>query len=632
VEEKVEGRGTVRLVRDSVLAALAVAAAGALTATFLGFFQTNIFLLFLVAVLGANLLGGWIPGAVASATAVYVLGRWIFEPLGRFELRVDDLTRLTAFAVATVVIGALSHALLEARARARSRERSLRESEESYRGLFDNTAEAIFLVDRGGALIESNKAAARLYGFTREELVGRSLALLTAPAQRNLDDETDRVERAFAGELQRYGSEGVTRDSVPFPVEIALSRTRYFGRDAVLVVARDLSERHRLEEQLRHAQRMEAVGRLAGGVAHDFNNVLTSIGGHAALALEGVGADSAVREELEEIQRGTEFAESLTRQLLAFSRQQVTRPDTIDLGAVVTGLDRMLRRLIPEDVALETDLDPDAGSVRMDRGQLEQVLMNLVVNARDALPHGGRVCVRSRRIHGNGSPGNGSPGTAALIVADDGVGMDHATRTRIFEPFFTTKPVGKGTGLGLSTVYGIVSQAGGTIEVRSAPGSGTEIEVRLPTVVPLPPVAEAGAAADWDPAPVAATGTILLIEDEDAVRALVLKVLTNHGYKVITAANGREGVEEWERHGESVDLVLTDVVMPDMGGPEAVQRMREDRPELPVLFTSGYTEHEGISRGLAAGRVRLLQKPFTPAALLREVARTLQSARANAAP
>lgn len=611
-----------RLARNTALAVAAAISAALLTKGFFGFFEENLFLLFLVAVLGSNLLGGWLPGAAASITSVLVLAYGIFQPRGSFAVAAgDDVARLAIFALVTAVIGGLSHSLLVARERARSREKRLRESEETYRGLFDNTVDAVYLLDPEGVVIEANPAATRLFGYERDELVGMTPDTLASEEQRVRDVDLDRVERAYGGEVQRFEWEGRTREGKPLPVEISLTRTPYFGRDAVMAVARDLTEQREMEQRLHQAQRMEAVGRLAGGVAHDFNNVLTIIGGHAALALDRVEPGNPLIEDLEEIQKGSEFAASLTRQLLAFSRQQLVRPQIVDLGEVVAGLDRMLKRLLPEDVELEAELDATAGAVRMDPGHLEQVVMNLVVNARDALPGGGRISLSTRRI-----PGAPGQERISLVVADDGVGMDESTRSRVFEPFFTTKAIGKGTGLGLSTVYGIVKQAGGMIEIRSAPGAGTQVEVQLPR---REPASRAAPAEDESPR-ASRSETVLVVEDEKAVRELVRKVLTHKGYSVLTAEHGRRALEVWDQQMDAIDLVLTDIVMPEMGGPEAVQRMHRDRPGLAVLYTSGYTENDAIARGLAAGSVRLLQKPFTPSVLLLEVRRALDDARDRA--
>ena len=634
-----EGRQSpaVRIARDVVLAAAGAAAAALLTVTFADFFEANIFLLFLVAVLAANLLSGWIAGAVASLVSVVLLAGFVFPLRGRFATEdPSDPARLVVFVAASILVGGLCHALLAARERARSREHSLRESTESYRGLFDNTIEAIYLVDRDGVFIEANPAATRMYGYERDELVGMTPEMLATEEQREKDAGLNRVGRAYAGEAQRFEWEAVTRAGEVFPVEVSLSRTRYFGRDVVMAVARDLTEHHRLEEGLRRAQRLEAVGRLAGGVAHDFNNILTSIGGHAVLALDRIDPDDPVREDLEEIQRGTVLAEAVTRQLLAFSRQQVVRPQRIDLNDVIAGTERMLRRLLPGDVTLVTELDPGAGAVRMDPGHLEQVVMNLVVNARDAMPRGGQISVSTTAL-GNDDGAH----QVALLISDTGTGMSEATRAHIFEPFFTTKAVGKGTGLGLSTVYGIVTQAGGTIDVRSTPGSGTTMEIRLPQfdsgtpsdAVPggdsnasggapgAGPKREEGRPASVSAAPRA---TILVVEDEPAVRSLAEKVLDREGYRVLTAPDGRQALQVWETAMDSIDLVLTDVVMPEMGGPEMVQRMREERPDLRVLYSSGYTRNYAIDRGLADGRVHMLEKPFTPESLLREVRTALE--------
>ncbi len=406
------------------------------------------------------------------------------------------------------------------------------------------------------------------------------------------------------------------------------------GRPRRMVgVMENITELHRLEEQLRQAQKMEAVGRLAGGVAHDFNNMLTGIIGYAELLLLKMPADDPHRKEVEEILAGGQRAAALTRQLLAFSRKQVVEPRVFDLNAVLLDMEKMLRRLIGEDVALETELAADAGRVRMDPGQLEQVVLNIAVNARDAMPRGGRLAVRtaSRRRDAAAGPSELTlpPGPYVLLeVQDSGCGMDEATRARIFEPFFTTKDVGKGTGLGMATVYGIVKQAGGDVTVESAPDQGTTIRILLPQVGDLEQ-----AARREEPA-VARGGNgerVLLVEDEDSVRGLVRGTLQANGYAVLEARDARQALDVASRETTPIDLLLTDVVMPRMSGPELADRLRAERPGLRVAFMSGYTNDMIVGHGVSASEVRLLQKPFTVTSLLRHVREALGSARRAAA-
>jgi two-component system, cell cycle sensor histidine kinase and response regulator CckA len=386
--------------------------------------------------------------------------------------------------------------------------------------------------------------------------------------------------------------------------------------------SRALRER---EEQLRQSQKMEAVGQLAGGVAHDFNNLLTAIGGYAELTLRRLAADSPLRRNLTEIARAASRAAALTRQLLAFSRRQIMQPAVLDLNAVILEIKDMLGRLIAEDVRLETRLSPALGRVRADRGQLEQVILNLVVNARDAMPAGGTLLIETSdvrldddyaRRHAPVEPGE----YVRLAVSDTGCGMDAETRKHIFEPFFTTKPAGKGTGLGLSTVYGIVKQSGGYVWAYSEVGEGTVFKIYLPRV-------EEGAAGPRAAEPpgrdLRGTETILLVEDEEQVRGVAREALEASGYKVIQAAGGAEALSLCESRGGEIDLMITDVVMPGMSGPNVAARLPELRPGVKVLFMSGYTDELIVSRGVLQEGVNFIEKPFSPDDLLHKVREVL---------
>jgi nitrogen-specific signal transduction histidine kinase/ActR/RegA family two-component response regulator len=390
-------------------------------------------------------------------------------------------------------------------------------------------------------------------------------------------------------------------------------------------MAQDVTERHRLEEQLRQAQKMEAVGRLAGGIAHDFNNLLTVISGYTDFLLEMPLIPDPAQESLREVQKAAERAAALTRQLLAFSRRQVLVAVVLDLNAVVTRMDRMLHRLIGEDVQLVSVLAPDLGLVRADSGQIEQVLLNLAINARDAMPRGGQLSLETRNLDvdltASGSHGDIPAGRyVVLTVRDNGCGMAESTRAQIFEPFFTTKGPGHGTGLGLATVYGIVKQSGGHIEVKSQLDAGTSFHIYLPRLteagVELTPIAPRGRAEGG-------TETLLLVEDEDSVRALVREVLRQEGYTVLAACNGREGIELCEQSNQPIDLVITDVVMPEMGGRELVGRLATLQPGIKCLFMSGYTDDSLLRQGIQSEGASFLQKPFTPADLSRKVREAL---------
>ena len=399
----------------------------------------------------------------------------------------------------------------------------------------------------------------------------------------------------------------------------------------------DLTERkraeealHRLEEQLRQAQKMEAVGRLAGGIAHDFNNLLTAIQGHAEVLLEGVDEDSPNRPDVEQIRRAAERAAVLTHQLLAFSRRQVLQPRVIDLNSVVREIETMLVRLIGEHIELATRLEDDLGPVRADPGQIEQVIVNLAVNARDAMPGGGRISIETRNaVLTEGDVRRHGYDVAAgdyviLTVSDTGEGMSEEVRAHIFEPFFTTKELGKGTGLGLSTVYGIVKQSGGYIRVESREGSGTAFHVYLPRLAATE-ASEPGAAKPRTRTTELPGGseTVLLVEDEQAVRNLVTRILRQRGYTVLEARSGQEALDISRAHDGEIDLLLTDVVMPELGGRELAERLLPDRPHTRVLFISGYTEDEMVHNGIQSTRINFLEKPFTPSDLVRKVREVL---------
>ena len=390
----------------------------------------------------------------------------------------------------------------------------------------------------------------------------------------------------------------------------------------------DVTDQRRSEKRIQQSQKMEAIGQLAAGIAHDFNNLLTVINGYSELLLEQAGADDPEADALREIGSAGARAQEMTRQLLAFSRQQVLEPQTLDLNGVVSDIAQLLRRVIGADVALETSLTNGIARIRADRGQLEQVLVNLAVNARDAMPNGGALTLETDLVVLDDQYVGGVSGLAPgeyvlLAVSDTGIGMDEETQARIFEPFFTTKMAGKGTGLGLATVHGIVKQSGGHLAVYSEPEKGTTFKIYLP-------VMQQPAAAQTAPGPLAAmpqgTETVLLVEDEDSVRALTRAVLTRCGYTVLEAADGEQALELALAHGElPIDLLVTDVVMPRLGGPELVNRFQSIRPGMRVLYVSGYTDDAVVHHGVMAD-AGFLQKPFTPAAFAQKVRNVLDGA------
>jgi CheY-like chemotaxis protein/two-component sensor histidine kinase len=383
-------------------------------------------------------------------------------------------------------------------------------------------------------------------------------------------------------------------------------------------IIRDMTERLQAaqalktsEEQLRQAQKMEAVGRLAGGVAHDFNNLLTAILGYADLLLDKLPADDPNRRALTEIQKAGRNAASLTRDLLAFSRKQVLQPVVLDLNGVVENTSSLIRRLVGEDVEVVTDLESSLPRVTADPNQLSQVLMNLAVNARDAMPEGGRLTITTRTVQ------TGAAKEVLLTISDTGCGMTDSVRTHIFEPFFTTKGVGEGTGLGLATVQGIVEQSGGRIWVESAPSAGATFSITLPATDREATATEAF--VDSEPLPASGSETVLLVEDNEAVRTMAREALTAEGYHVVEARNGREALQTASETLDTISVVLTDVVMPVMGGRELVTRLRALRPNLKVIFTSGYASDPDTAQHARAFGAGFIQKPFVPSALRRAV-------------
>ncbi|MBL8721628.1 MAG: PAS domain S-box protein, partial [Myxococcales bacterium] len=495
-------------------------------------------------------------------------------------------------------------------------EDDLRASEDRYRSLVDNLEDFVFATEASGAITFANRAIAG-FGYRPETLLGRTVEELVHPEDRPVVAQL-RGESHLPRELRLLDAAGKTR------VVRMFVRPQLVGDDRVGLtwVGVDLTARRETEEQLRAAQKMEAIGRLAGGVAHDFNNLLSVILSYTDLAIADLRAEDPLRADLSEVLEAGKRAEGLTRQLLAFSRRQVLAVESIDVDVLVAGLAKMLSRLIGEDIALTIEAGEGLHPTRADRGQLEQVLMNLVVNARDAMPDGGDVRVSTANVTLDDSRAKAlevRPGTyVELAVADTGCGMDEATRERIFEPFFTTKGLGKGTGLGLSMVYGILRQSGGAIAVESAVGRGSVFRIYLPR--------DEGAArgAHLDPASLAPpTGheSILVVEDEPALRALIRRVLTASGYGVHVAANAGEALLICEKMGASVRLVLTDVIMPGINGSELARRLAPLCPAARVIFMSGYTDDE-IARHQVLDD-QFLRKPFDWRTLTRRVREAL---------
>ena len=502
-------------------------------------------------------------------------------------------------------------------------ERALRESEARYRDLFDNASDLVCATDPDGAFVYVNRAWHHTIGLSGAELRRGGFLDVVHPDSRERYGEV--VARALAGEtLTHVELVLVTSGDTPITVEGNLSCTFQDGRPVMLRgIYRDVTERKRVEDQLRRAERMQAAGRLAGGMAHEVNNMMTGVIGFSEFLLRSFSEDDVRRAEVQEIIRAGTRASDVTRQLLAFTRRQLLHPEVLDVNGVVNGVEKLLRRSLGEDHVLGLKLSPDAGEIRADRGQLEQVLINLTLNARDAMRQHGRVTVATGRatldeVYAQSHGGVGiPPGKYVLLaVTDTGSGMEPEVQARIFEPFFTTKPIGQGTGLGLSTVYGIVKQSDGFVWCYSEPGQGTTFKIYLPRAgarsLPLEP---AGPPTELR----GGSETILVVEDEDVVRALACRGLREQGYTVLEARHGREALDRVEEGRHVIDLVISDVVMPELNGRELGSRLTALQPELPVLYMSGYTGDDVIQRGLLEPGVPFQQKPFTPQGLARKV-------------
>jgi PAS domain S-box-containing protein len=515
----------------------------------------------------------------------------------------------------------------------RQSEEALRASEEEYRALFDTNPLPLWVLDPDDLrFLAVNQAAVRHYGYSAEQFLDMTLGDLVAPQARlELMSLREQVGSATGSAATGAAGSAVHQraDGSRLHVELTANKLNFRGRPALLLLANDVTERRRgednlrqSEEQLRQWQKIEAVGRLAGGIAHDFNNMINVISGYGQMLARRLSGDDVARRNLDEILKACDRAGALTRQLLTFSRKQPSEPQLVDLNDVVGGMSDMLRRLIGEDVELGLITDPGLSPLKANRGQIEQILVNLVVNARDAMPEGGQVTIRTENVELDTAYARTRVGVQAgphvmLLVRDSGMGMDSTVLAHLFEPFFTTKPPGRGTGLGLATAYGMVKQAGGHIVVESDPGAGSTFRIYWP-------VAERAEAARPEPvAPVlakAGSETILLVEDESYVRAFMCESLRALGYQVIEAAGGAEALLYCRRHpDQAIDLLLTDVVMPKMNGPELALRVRELQPHMRVLYVSGYTEN------LPAACTPVLHKPFTAdqlGASLREVLET----------
>ena len=518
------------------------------------------------------------------------------------------------------LLPAIERELREAKGRA-----ALRATEASYTALVQHAPIGIYRSSPDGRFLAVNAALVRMLGHdSAADVLALDLArdVYADPAERDrllardsyTEHDYDEVEATW----KRKDGRLLTLQLNVRVARDAVGRVEYYE-----TFVRDLTDQRRLQQQLVQSQKMEAVGRLAGGIAHDFNNLLTVITSYSDLLLEDLAPTDPMRQDVEQVRHAADGAAALTRQLLAFSRQQVLAPRVVNLSAVVQSVEKMLRRVIGEDVELVTSLAPDLGAVKADVGQLEQVLMNLAVNARDAMPTGGKLTLETANVEHDPNYAREQEASPVrrfvmLAVSDTGIGMDEATKARIFEPFFTTKEPGKGTGLGLATVYGIVRQSGGFIWVYSEPGRGTTFKIYLPEV-DAPPDAAGGAATELP----RGTETVLLVEDAAAVRAAVRQVLERQGYTVLEAPHGNAALALATAHEGPIHLLLTDVVMPGLSGRQVADQLKQLRPDTRVLYASGYTDDAVVRHGVLEAGIAYLQKPFTTGGLARKVREVL---------
>jgi hypothetical protein len=534
------------------------------------------------------------------------------------------------------VIGALSTArdITDQKAM----EAELRESRQAVLALFENAAQGILWVDAEGRVLSFNAMAEKMFGYRRAEVVGKTLELLM-PEKHGHAHERHRKEY-FEDPRSRPMGQGMElvarrRDGSEFPVEISLSHIGTGGGTLAVAFVNDVSERRRaenerqkLERSLEHATKMEAVGRLAGGIAHDFNNLLTALSGFAEVVLDELPEEHALyagaKETLKTCQRST----SLVRRLLAVSRRQMLQPEVLDLNLKLAEIEKLLRSVLGEDVELVVTLQPNVGFVRADQSQIEQVILNLVVNARDAMPTGGRLLIETSRMDidegfEDQHPGL-KPGPYVLIaVADTGCGMDRETLKHIYEPFFTTKERGKGTGLGLATVYGAVTQSDGRIWAESWPGRGTTFRIYLPR---LTRSGQPETAISLSEPSIRGSETVLVVEDEDTVRMIAVGNLKKAGYRVLEAKDGEEALQVAAAHDGPIHLVLTDVIMPGIHGPTLVRMLQESRPRARALYMSGHADDALLHHGVIDGSLAFLEKPFTRKELTRKVREVLDAA------
>jgi two-component system cell cycle sensor histidine kinase/response regulator CckA len=576
---------------------------------------------FAVAIMVSAWYGGWRPGLVATSFALTVSAYFSLRAARVPQDYQNAILHLTLFALVAVLICWFNAAL-------RSAQNGLRYSESNFRSLVTHAPYGICRCDSAGILLEANPALVKILGYaSSSELVGRNLANQYADTQEwfNLADHFRSLKR-FHGQV----AEWVCKDGSSVIVHLSGRAIHGEGKIAFFeLFAEDVTEQRSLEQQLRQAQKMEAIGRLAGGIAHDFNNLLMVISGYGEFLLERIGSDVSLRGSVQEIANAAERATSLTRQLLAFSRKQMLAPKVLDLNALVKENVKMLTRMIGEDIDLVMRAGAEIGAVKADPGQIDQVIMNLAVNARDAMPHGGKLTIETADViwdeeYVRSNPSLTTGQYVMLAISDTGVGMDAATQLQIFEPFFTTKGL-KGTGLGLSTVYGIIQQSRGYIQVSSQPGNGTSFKIYLPRV------GATGQAIPREPSittakPEQALETILLVEDESSLRNLARQFLQSQGYTVLEAAEGAAAIQICNSHLGPIHLLLTDLIMPGINGRELARRVSGMRRETKVLYMSGYTDNVIAHNAILEEGIALLQKPFSLSTLKTKVREKLSSA------
>jgi PAS domain S-box-containing protein len=574
-------------------------------------------------------------GPLGAATATLILAAeaiWhTVHGVGPFAIAGTSgplaATRVYAYISMASISSLIPAAVLEEHLVAREQ---LWQSNERYRMVVETASDAILTIDSDSRIAFANSATERIFGYKAQEVIGRDLTMLMPAHFRELHKLA--LARYVATGTKHFSWQGALltglhKNGSEIPLEVSFGELAQEGRHFFTGIIRDISEKRAaaqalgvLEAQYRESQKMDAIGQLAGGVAHDFNNLLTVISGYCELLRDDLGPGSRQQTDLAEIQRAAERAAELTRQLLAFSRRQMLEPRVLSLSDSLKAMEPMLKRLIGEHIDVVVRTPPEIGHVKADPGQIEQVILNLAINARDAMPDGGTLLLELKDVQLDESYARqhleAAPGPQVMLaVSDSGGGMDPATAARVFEPFFTTKPKGQGTGLGLSTVHGIVKQSGGIIGVYSEPGRGTVFKIYLPRVdAPIDVTRASPAAETCD-----GSETILLLEDEEAVRALAERVLEQHGYRVLAAATPGEALGLAAGYKDGLHLLLSDVVLPGMSGTALADKLLADHPGLCVLYMSGYTDDAIVQNGMLGRDRPFIQKPFTPEALLRKV-------------